>query len=532
MKKSKYVALFSVVVLGGQIGLPATNQFSNVVYAETNQAKNRPIGNEPEQIAKLQENYNYYLSLNKNDYTEESWEGSIPEAYADYTLMILTDNEIQAPPMPANMLNMFWEWFFGQLIKKPVTPQINTSKLQEAINNGDSKITEGGWVDDSSLKILLEDGRVVLATPESQAQVDDITARINDAINELKKDNTPPVEEKIDYKNLEEASNKANEIISSNDWIYTNSLEKALENATFLLNNIGNEATNNITQKEVDESTEWIYLELNKLEKKQKKNPIYVRDLDRSKLNQVYDKYHSLVESDYTTESWKAFIKQIYGGEKHDDFVALIDAMNSIHNLKPDFYLGEEDDPSSIDTGGLKASQQAYFDLITADVQKALDLLVPISTNTENPDEVKVNKDTLKDLVDKSNKKDTSKSTEESKKAFDTALDNAKKVLKDDKATQKQVDEATSLLDTALKGLKDKSGISNLTNNDGDKNKEKGREGEQKNKKESSSTNIKSKDTKKVLPKTGENTLLSNILIAFGLTSLAGISILKRKKTK
>ena len=361
----------------------SNEEVGKVNTTETNQAKSRPVGNEPEQIAKLQENYNHYLSLNKNNYTEESWNGLMDEGIINQTLMILNNHEIQAPPTPANMLNMYWDWAFDQLIEKPVAPQINTSKLQEAIMKAETKLYENTWVS---------------------------TEQLQNAIN---------LGYKIQYQ------------------------EDPMP-----------------TQEEVDTATQRIYNEMDKLIDAPKFNPVYVRDLDRTRINQLNDKFDALIESDYTPESWESFLYAMNiledNHEGHGDHATLIGSLKSIYNDNPDRFIGEEDDPLFVEGGGLKAIQQSYYNYTADDVQKAFNLLVLIDANSGKPEESKVNKDILQKFVDEATKRDTSKSTDESKKTFDTALEEAKKVLKDEKVSQKQVDDAGSNLDSAMKSLKDK----------------------------------------------------------------------------
>ena len=100
-----------------------------------------------------------------------------------------------------------------------------------------------------------------------------------------------------------------------------------------------------------------------------------------------------------------------------------------------------------------KKATQKQVDKATSALNEALAGL------KEKPVVVEVNKDALKEALAKKPAKEQSAYTPESWDAYQTALNNAQKVMDNAKASQKDVDEATSALNNALAGLKEKEAV-------------------------------------------------------------------------
>lgn len=140
----------------------------------------------------------------KDSYTLESWEAMEAEMinndeklhFIDY-LRKLPEAEGSIPPGYENQLqtdlNNYAAWahtVMDMAIKKDVTPpkDVDKSELEEAIKKGEQAIKDGNWKDDSKLVTVIEDGKKILNDDKAtQAQVDEATKNINDAINALEK---------------------------------------------------------------------------------------------------------------------------------------------------------------------------------------------------------------------------------------------------------------------------------------------------------------------------------------------------------
>jgi len=80
--------------------------------------------------------------------------------------------------------------FVVAVTESSVTPpkDVDKSGLEEAIKKGEQAIKDGNWKDDSKLVTAIEDGKKILNDDKAtQAQVDEATKNINDAIDALEK---------------------------------------------------------------------------------------------------------------------------------------------------------------------------------------------------------------------------------------------------------------------------------------------------------------------------------------------------------
>ncbi len=136
---------------------------------------------------------------------------------------------------------------------------------------------------------------------------------------------------------------------------------------------------------------------------------------NKSALNDILDKIQSLKEMDYTAESW----------------AILNDLLNEANDI-------------NADDGAL----QETVDIIVEKLQEAVDGLVKVS-------EVQVDKKELTTLLNSAKAIDTSKYTAASVKNLKNQIAAAEAVLKNNKATQKQVDEAVKNLKQAIADLKE-----------------------------------------------------------------------------
>ncbi|OJG78581.1 LPXTG-domain-containing protein cell wall anchor domain [Enterococcus pallens] len=145
-----------------------------------------------------------YDAMVENEYTPESWKAMEAEMINNDSKLHLIDYLRQLPEaegtVPSGYANQFQtdlnayaakaQSIMDLAIKKDVTPpkDVDKSGLEEAIKNGDDKITEGGWKDTGDLETALEDGKKVLNDDKAtQAQVNEAVKNINDAIDALAK---------------------------------------------------------------------------------------------------------------------------------------------------------------------------------------------------------------------------------------------------------------------------------------------------------------------------------------------------------
>ncbi len=139
-------------------------------------------------------------------------------------------------------------------------------------------------------------------------------------------------------------------------------------------------------------------------------------DIDTKILQKLYDQQKSLVETQYTKESWAVLNTQMQQAQK-------------------------------LLTSNLKYAYQKEFDNAVKELQKAVSQLV----------KKEVDKTGLQKLYTTHANKDSSRYTEKTWTDFYQALQNAKKVLDNKNATQNEVDAAYKSLENAVNHLQEKT---------------------------------------------------------------------------
>ncbi len=229
-------------------------------------------------------------------------------------------------------------------------------------------------------------------------------------------------------------------------------------------------------------------------------------NVDKSELQSEYDQDEELKESDYTAESWSAFVTAradaatVLASEDATQ-AAVYEALNALRAareaLEPtaekaerdelqeevdsDLELNEDDYTSESweefeealeHAEDVLADENATFEELEEALEKleeAREALEPVVTEPEpEPEPVPedVDKTELQDKVDEAEKLKESDYTAESWKAFEEALANAETVLADEYATQEEVYEALAALLEAEESL-EKIGQGSGTNGTG-----------------------------------------------------------------
>ena len=283
--------------------------------------------------------------------------------------------------------------------KKPEPIEVDTSKLVEAISEGEKKVetdyTTGSWKDFSD---ALKAAKDILAKDDAtQAEVDAAADALTQAAKNLVA--------KADTSKLEQAIND-NKDKNKDDYTEASwkDFSDALEAAKAVLAKV------DPTQAEVDAATDTLNKAAEKLETKPA--PVVV---DKKALQQAIDAAADKVEEDYTETSWADFAK------------ALADAQTVLDN--PD------------------ATQ--------AEVDAATDALTKAAKNLETkPAPVVVDKKALQQAIDAAADKVEEDYTEVSWADFAKAFADAQNVYDKADATQEDVDAATKALTDAAAALK------------------------------------------------------------------------------
>ena len=194
---------------------------------------------------------------------------------------------------------------------------------------------------------------------------------------------------------------------------------------------------------------------------------------DKTALRAVYDEAMKKVESEYTAETWGAF-----AAARDKAAAVLADDNATAEEIK------EAKEALLAASAGLKAVEQKG----------------------------EVNKDALKEAVEKASKLKKEDYTAASWKPFETALSNAQKALDDEDATEEQVAAALKELENAQKALK-KAGKKPNTNTNTEGSKKPSTSGG---------------------AKTGDDTPIGIIagIAAFALAVMAGIGTILYRRTK
>ncbi|WP_042143405.1 Ig-like domain-containing protein [Paucisalibacillus sp. EB02] len=386
---------------------------------------------------KLNEDINYLneQNLKAGHYTEESWahfEEALNQAQN------VTDNP-GSTQVEVELANEYLEMAYQELVSL-VNLQKESALSTELNKNHYSKES---W---DAYQRALEDANSVLNNPQAtQKEVNEAFARLQEARNQLKVD-------KLALESLvDEDKNYHSMDYSKESW---DAYQRALEDANSVLNNP------QATQREVNEAFARLQEARNQL------------NVDKSALESLVDEdknYHSM---DYSKESWDAYQRALEDAnsvlnnpqatqkEVNEALATLQEARNQLNVDKSALESLVDEDKNYHSMDYSKESWDAY--------QRALEDAESVLNNPnatqeeineafarlqEARNQLTVDKSGLKNLIDEVADYQSSYYTEESWKAYHTALSYAKDVLADSLATQAEVDEAFVLLKKAQDGL-------------------------------------------------------------------------------
>ena len=302
-----------------------------------------------------------------------------------------------------------------------------------------------------------------LTMGENMKNPDDVKASIKVTVK--KKAEEPKPEKDADYTAVNAAMEKANKIDRSK---YTEESLKALDDAVAAVEKDLKESE----QSKVDAMAAAI----NKAYAALVEKPVVEEEADYTAVSTAIEKANKIDRSKYTEESLKAL----------DDAIAAVEK-------------------------GLKESEQNRVDAMAAAIEKALNELVekPVDEQEKDADYTAVNA-----AIEKANKIDRSKYTEESLKALDDAVAAVEKDLKESK--QDKVDAMAEAINKAYAELVEKSATDNDKKND--------------SKKDDSKKN--DSDKKPGAVKTGDATPLILWGAATILAAGAGVTVILRRRKR
>ena len=268
--------------------------------------------------------------------------------------------------------------------------------------------------------------------------------------------------------------------------------------------------------------------------------------VDKSALQDMYNQYSKLDEVRYTTDSWADFREALDNAKKVlNDKDALQEQVNEAKTDLAEMYLklverGDKSDLQDLYNEYAKLDESKYTTDSWADFKAALDNAKKVLDNKdavqEQINEAKTDlaemylklvergdKSDLQGLYNEYEKLDESKYTTDSWADFKAALDNAKKVLDNKDATQKQIYDVEFALEKAFDALKknDKTESSGNEENSGTSGND-----------NTSSTSKPGGNDKSDLPKTGDTMVPMMITIGLLVLAASGAAyIIWRKKT-
>ena len=243
-------------------------------------------------------------SYEKDEYTEESW-SAMEKVYNEAKALI--DNANTQKEVDDKTAEL--KTAIDNLEKKPVAPVIDYSALKEQISIADGltkdEYTEESW---SAMEKVYNEAKALVDNATTQKEVDDKTAELKTAIDNLEKKPVAPV---IDYTALKgqiaRAESYEKDEYTEESW---SAMEKVYNEAKALIDNAN-------TQKEVDDKTAELAAAIKALEKKPAE-PV----IDYTELNKQIDIANGLNKEEYTEESWAAFedaLKAAIEARKSDD---------------------------------------------------------------------------------------------------------------------------------------------------------------------------------------------------------------------
>ena len=301
---------------------------------------------------------------------------------------------------------------------------------------------------------------------KSWSEVANAKAALEAAVAALAKNDGPVVEEDADYTAVNAAKEKAAGVDRSR---YTDESLKALDDAVAAVV----EGLKKSEQSRVDAMAAAINNAYVALVEK----PAVEEDADYTAVNAAIAKADKIDRSKYTEESLKAL----------DDAIAAVEK-------------------------GLKESEQSRVDAMAAAIEKALSELVesPVVEPEKDADYTTVNA-----AMEKVQKIDRSKYTEESLKALDDAVAAVEKGLKE--SEQDKVDAMAAAIEKALDGLKKKPAA------DDDKKNDSKKDDSNKNDLNKNDSDKKADAVKTTTVKTGD---AANVIPFFGMTLLAAGAVI------
>ena len=392
-----------------------------------------------------------------------------------------------------------------------------------------------------ALKVALNAAKGILSDESAtQEQVDEAINILSDAINNLveKDDNNEEVDKLVIAMVIEYAQNaKANGALENVIPAVVYEFEAALKEAKDVL------ADENATEAQVDSATARLVKAIHMLDFKKG---------DKSELISLVEIINALDESKYTSATWAALQAEL---EKAN-------AVIFDENAMEEEVVKAREDLNKVFTELELVSDKTKLEELVKEYESNIDLskYTPgtVSKFKEILDEAKAvlsNKDAtedqvneaynklirayldlrlipdkslLEDLINKAEAIDTSKYTKASVTNLSNKLSMAKDILNNNEATQEDVDNSTKELEIALFGLELAQGNNDGNNgggNNGGSNNGGGNNGGSNN---GGSNNGGSNNGGK-LPSTG-GTPSSLVVLAGTITSLLGISIMKKKK--
>ncbi len=404
-----------------------------------------------------------YKELKEADYTHETWVKYEEALEAANGIVADSSDKTQAQVDAAkDALKAAKE----ALVKAPVDPQLDTSKLEAAIKAA-KDVTESQYTTDSynAMKVVLEKAEELLTTAKDQATIDAKEKELNDAVAALvARGNTDALKALIDqyaaedlkeadytvdsWKTYTEALNAANAIVDNNsnsDQAAVDAAKEALEKAHKALTKVEQinkealkAAIDAAKAKDKNAYTTDSYKAMEKVLAEAEE--LLANGKDQAAINAKADELNAAVKvlaERGNTDALKALIEE-YKDLKETDFTAdswkdYADALKAANAIVKD---NSNSDQAAVDAA-LNALKDARAGL----------------TPAEKPSVKPVDKSELQKAYDKYKDMKNDGYTPESWAKFENALKSAKAILDNEAATADQVKAALAQLNSAADGL-------------------------------------------------------------------------------
>ena len=419
----------------------------------------------------LKKLYNSNKNRTKGSYAEESWEAFV-EAL-NYAGDIV--NDINATQHDVNTAKSQLQEAIINL--KEDVQFINMKNELEGLYNINKNKIQGNYSDESWMvfRNALKNANDILH--KDNASIDDLKnaqIRLEAAVLCLSKNNSSIVD-KTGLNNLYNANkNKTQGNYTSSSW---EAFRTALNNAGDILNNM------NVSQEEVNNAV----AELEKAAADLKENNTS-GIVDKKELTELFNENRSKAKGNYTNESWNKFIAALSNASTniYKPDVTQESADNAKSQLEAAIAGLKENDLSNVDKSDLQnlynkyrgKSKGDYSDdswgkfmaaLSNAnsvinnsnaaqdDVKNAMSRLEAAVDGLKKGSSSSTDKSYLRSLYDDNKNKCKGNYTDSSWSSFTSALSNASYVLNNSNASQSEIDNAESRLDSAIDGLRKKS---------------------------------------------------------------------------